>query len=268
MSMLAGKKGLVVGIANERSIAFGCAKAFAAAGAQLAVTYLNDKAERHVRPLAEAVGASRLLRLDVTKDAEMDEVFGELAAGWGHLDFLVHSIAFAPRDDLHGAVLDSSAAGFALAMDVSCHSFVRLARHAAPLMTTGGAMLTVSYYGARKVVTNYGIMGPVKAALEATVRYLAAELGPRDISVNAISPGPIRTRAASGIDQFDALVADAERRSPEQRLATIEEVGATAAFLASPAARAITGTTIHVDGGYHIVGSDISSPHRLAAAAE
>ncbi len=266
--MLAGKKGLVVGIANDKSIAFGCAMAFAAAGAELAVTYLNEKADRHVRPLADKVGSSLVLPLDVTKEGEMERVFDSLGDHWGSLDFLMHSIAFAPRDDLHGEVLNSSAAGFALAMDVSCHSFVRMAHHGAKLMRNGGAMLTVSYYGAEKYIASYGIMGPVKAALESTVRYLAAELGPKNISVNAISPGPIPTRAASGIDHFDVLLADAAGRAPEHRLATIDEVGAAAAFLASPAARSITGTTLHVDAGFHVVGSAVTHPTFVAAAAE
>lgn len=257
LNILAGKKGLVVGIANDKSIAYGCAKAFAAAGAELAVTYLNGKAEKYVRPLADQVGARIFVPLDVTRADQLDSVYAEIARRWGRLDFLLHSIAFAPKEDLHGRVIDSSLDGFLQAMDISCHSFIRLARGAEPLMGAGGAMMTVSYYGARKYIQNYGIMGPVKAALESSVKYLAAELGPKDIAVNAISPGPIRTRAASGIAAFDGLVADAEVRSPEQRLVTIEEVGATATFLASEAARPITGTTIHVDAGFHIVGSAV-----------
>jgi enoyl-[acyl-carrier protein] reductase I len=269
---LAGKKGLVVGIANDKSIAYGCAKAFAAAGAELAVTYLNEKAEKYVRPLAEEVGAKMILPLDVTVPGELETVFAEITEKWGKLDFVLHAIAFAPKEDLHGRIVDSSAEGFARAMDVSCHSFIRMAGLAEPLMKDGGTLLTLSYYGAQKFIQNYGIMGPVKAALESTVQYLAAEMGPRNISVNAISPGPIFTRAASGIANFDSLALDAAKRSPGGRLATIEEVGATAAFVVSPLARAISGMTIQVDAGFHVVGSAVettqsSSLHVMTNAA-
>ena len=250
---LKGLKGLVVGIANQHSIAWGCAEAFRAAGAELAVTYLNAKAEPHVRPLAESVNASIIQALDVEKDAEMAALFDKIEQQWGKLDFVLHSIAFAPLEDLHGAVLDTSREGFARAMDISCHSLIRLARHAAPLMKDGGALLTMSYEGANRVAPHYGIMGLAKASLEAATRALAAELGPKNISVNAISPGPIATRAASGILEFDHLMQDSIEHAPLRRLVTIEEVGALATLLASPAGRGITGDVIVVDGGRHIL---------------
>lgn len=250
---LKGLKGLVVGIANEHSIAWGCAEAFRAAGAELAVTYLNAKAEPHVRPLAESVDAGLVLALDVENDDEMSAVFKKIEQEWGQLDFVLHSIAFAPLDDLHGPVLNTSREGFSRAMDISCHSLIRLARHAAPLMKNGGALLTMSYEGANRVAPHYGIMGLAKAALESATRSLAAELGPQNISVNAISPGPIATRAASGIVDFDHLMKDSVEHAPLRRLVTIEEVGALATLLASPAGRGITGDVIVVDGGRHIL---------------
>lgn len=250
---LQGLKGLVVGIANQNSIAWGCAEAFRAAGAELAITYLNAKAEPHVRPLAESVHASLIEPLDVEDDAQMSQLFEKIAQQWGQLDFVLHSIAFAPLDDLHGAVLNTSREGFARAMDISCHSLIRLARHAAPLMTAGGALLTMSYEGANRVAPNYGIMGLVKAALESATRSLAAELGPKNISVNAISPGPIATRAASGIRDFDQLMQDSIERAPLGRVVTIDEVGALASLLVSPLGRGITGDVIVVDGGRHIL---------------
>ncbi|MBZ4689646.1 MAG: Enoyl-[acyl-carrier-protein] reductase [Cereibacter sp.] len=250
--MLVGKYGLVVGVANAHSIAAGCAAAFANAGAALALTYLNDRSQPHVAAVAEAVGAEMLLPLDLTTPGALEAVFERIAEDWGRLDFLLHSVAFCPKDDLHGRVTDCSAEGFAQAMDISCHSFLRMARLAEPLMKDGGSLMTVSYYGAEKVVDNYNIMGPVKAALEACTRHVAAELGPQGIRANVLSPGPIATRAASGIDHFDALIEDAKTRSPERRLVTIEEVGAVAAFLASDAASGVTGTVTHVDGGRHV----------------
>lgn len=251
--LLAGKTGLVVGIANDKSIAAGCALAFRAAGANLAVTYLNDKARPHVEPVATAAGAELLMPLDVEKDEDMEAVFQAIEARWGRLDFLLHSIAFSPKDDLHGRVVDSSRVGFARAMDVSVHSFVRMARFAEPLMTNGGCLLTVSYYGAEKVVDHYNIMGPVKAALESAMRYMAAELGPAGIRVNALSPGPIETRAASGIAGFESLIEAAKARSPEHKLATIEDVGALATCLVSDYARSVTGNVSYVDAGYHVM---------------
>jgi len=249
--MLKGKRGLVVGIANRDSIAYGVARQLRALGADLAVTYLNGKAERHVRPLAEELGASLFLPLDVEQPGEPEAVFDRIRAEWGSLDFVIHSIAFAPRDDLHGRVIDCSAEGFGQAMRVSCYSLIALSRLAEPLLNPGGAILTMSYYGADKVVANYNLMGPVKAALEATVRYLAAELAPRQVRVFALSPGPLKTRAASGIGHFDELVEAAVARSPAQRLTDIDEVGNVAAFLVSSAASGMTGDTIYVDTGLH-----------------
>ena len=250
---LHGKKGLVVGIANEDSIAWGCARAFRAAGAELAVTWLNEKARPYVEPLAEQLQAPIQMPLDVEQDVQMEAVFDALGARWEHLDFVLHSIAFAPAADLHGRVADSSRAGFARAMDISCHSLARMARLAEPLMQGGGSLLTMSYLGAEEVVANYGLMGPVKAALESSVRYLAAELGPQGIRVNAVSPGPMATRAASGLADFDALLANAAQRAPLRRLVDIDDVGTVCTFLASDAARSITGTTLYVDAGYHIL---------------
>lgn len=253
-SDLQGKKGMVVGIANDKSIAWGCARAFRDAGAELAVTWFNDKARPYVEPLAQQLQATLALPLDVEQPGQLEAVFDAIAQRWGRLDFLLHSIAFAPKSDLHGRVTDSSREGFARAMDISCHSFARMARLAEPLMGRGGSLMTMSYVGAEEVVPDYGLMGPVKAALEASTRYLAAELGPKGIRVNAVSPGPLATRAASGIPNFDALMADAVRRAPLRRLVEIDEVGALCAFLAGDGARAITGSTLYVDAGYHVLG--------------
>jgi len=251
---LQGKKGLVVGIANDKSIAWGCARAFRDAGAELAVTWFNDKARPHVEPLAQQLQADIALPLDVEQPGQLEAVFDAIAQRWGRLDFLLHSIAFAPKSDLHGRVADSSREGFARAMDISCHSFARMARLAEPLMSQGGSLMTMSYVGAEEVIPDYGLMGPVKAALEASTRYLAAELGPKGIRVNAVSPGPLATRAASGIPNFDALMADAVRRAPLRRLVELDEVGAPCTFLAGDGARAITGSTLYVDAGYHVLG--------------
>lgn len=254
MSSLQGKVGLVVGIANDRSIAWGCARAFHAGGAELAVTYLNDMAEPHVRPLAERIGATIVAPLNVEHPGELEAVFAAIDQRWGRLDFLLHSIAFAPKDDLHGRVTDCSREGFLRAMDVSCHSFMRMARLAEPLMSRGGCLLTMTYQGADEVVPSYGLMGPVKAALQSAVRYMAAELGHKGVRVHAVSPGPLPTRAASGIKDFDALLAMARRRAPMQKPVSIDDVGALCAFLVSDAARSLTGSTIHVDGGHSILG--------------
>ncbi|PKU26128.1 enoyl-ACP reductase FabI [Telmatospirillum siberiense] len=250
---LKGKKGLVVGIANDQSIAYGCARQFRALGADLALTYLNEKAVKHVRPLAEELAAEIFLPCDVRVDGELESVFEVIGEKWGKLDFLLHSIAFAPKEDLHGRVVDSSSAGFAMAIDVSCHSFIRMGKLAEPLMTDGGTLLTVSFYGGRKVVEHYNLMGPVKAALEISVKYMAAELGGEGIRVHALSPGPLRTRAASGIDRFDEMLEQAALRAPQHQLVSIEDCGAVAGFLVSDAAKAMTGSTFFVDGGYHIV---------------
>jgi enoyl-[acyl-carrier protein] reductase I len=251
--MLKGKRGLVVGVANADSIAYGCAAKLRAFGADLAITYLNDRAEKHVRPLAEGLGAAIIAPLDVEKPGEPERVFDRIGTEWGGLDFVIHSIAFAPRADLHGRVIDCSAEGFAQAMHVSCWSFLRMARLAEPLMTRGGALVTMSYYGADKVVGNYNMMGPVKAALEASVRYAANELGDKGVRVYAVSPGPLKTRAASGIAQFDELVQMATERAPARRLVDIAEVGRLVAFLVSDAASGMTGDTIYIDAGLHNV---------------
>ncbi len=251
--VLAGRRALVVGVANEHSIAWGCARAFRELGAEVALTYLNEKAKPWVEPLARSIEAPLLLPLDVEKQDELDAVFERVAADWGRLDILVHSIAWAPKDDLQGGLLNCSAQGFARAMDVSCHSFVRMARLAAPLMTEGGTMFAMSYVGAEKVVDNYNVMGPVKAALEASCRYLAFELGHRGIRVHPISPGPLKTRAASGLKDFDLLLSEAAEKAPIGELVDVMDVGYTCAFLATPFARRITGGTIYVDGGVHVV---------------
>jgi enoyl-[acyl-carrier protein] reductase I len=244
---------LVVGVANEDSIAWGCARAFREMGADIALTYLNDKALPHVEPLARQVEASILMPLNVEDDAQMDALFARITADWGRLDSFVHSIAFAPKADLQGGLLNSSAAGFARAMDVSCHSFIRMARRAVPLMTHGGTMFAMSYDGANRVVPNYNLMGPVKAALEASCRYLAHELGPQGIRVHAISPGPLKTRAASGLKDFDVLLTEAAGRAPLGELVDIMDVGFATAYLATPYARRLSGNTVYVDGGVHIM---------------
>jgi len=251
---LDGKKGLVLGIANEGSIAYACAEAFKFLGADLAITYLNEKAKPYVEPIAEKLDAPIFLPCDVTKEGELEAVFEAIDNQWGKIDFALHSIAFAPRDDLHGRLVDCSAEGFTKAMDVSCHSFLRMARLSEPLMTDGGTLFAMSFYGAEKVVNRYNLMGPVKAALESCCRYLAAELGPKGIRVHAISPGPIKTRAASGIAEFDEMLDDAASRAPAGQLVTIEDVGMVCASLATPADRLLTGATIYIDGGYHIMG--------------
>ncbi len=251
--VLNGRKALVVGVANDSSIAWGCAKAFHELGAQVAITYLNAKARPHVEPLARAVDAPLFLPLDVAVPGQLETVFEAIAQQWGELDILVHSIAFAPKDDLQGGLLNCSAEGFAKAMDVSCHSFVRMARLAAPLMMSGGTMFAMSYHGANKVVPTYSVMGPVKAALEACCRYLAFELGGNGIRVHAISPGPLKTRAASGLKDFDLLLTEAAQRAPIGELVDIMDVGFTCAYLATPYARRVSGGTVYVDGGVNIM---------------
>ncbi|HXX12441.1 MAG TPA: enoyl-ACP reductase FabI, partial [Burkholderiales bacterium] len=207
--VLKGKKALVVGIANEYSIAYGCASAFRELGADLAITYLNEKAKAYVEPLARELEAPIFMPLDVSKAGELEAVFERVGKDWGNLDIVVHSIAWAPKDDLQGGLLNCSAEGFSRAMDISCHSFIRMARLAAPLMKEGGSLFAMSYHGAQKVVANYNVMGPIKAALEAACRYLAYELGPKGIRVHPISPGPLKTRAASGLKDFDLLLNEA-----------------------------------------------------------
>ena len=251
--ILSGKKVLVVGVANDASIAYGCAKAFRELGAEVAITYLNEKARPHVEPLAKELEAPIFLPLDVSVPGQLEAVFDAIRRSWGRLDVLVHSIAFAPKEDLQGGLLNCSAEGFSKAMDVSCHSFVRMAKLAAPLMTEGGTMFAMSYYGANKVVANYNVMGPVKAALEACCRYLAFELGGQNIRVHAISPGPLKTRAASGLKDFEALLNEAAQRAPLGELVDIMDVGYTCAFLATPYAKRLSGSTLYVDGGVNIM---------------
>lgn len=250
---LKGKKALVVGVANDQSIAYGCAKAFHELGADLAVTYLNEKSRKFVEPLASGLKAPIFMPLDVATPGELEAVFEKIEKKWGKLDILVHSIAFAPKEDLQGGLLDCSAEGFKVAMDISCHSFVRMAKLAAPLMKDGGSMFAMSYYGAQKVVANYNVMGPVKAALEASCRYLAYELGPQKIRVHAISPGPLKTRAAGGLKDFDLLLAKAARKAPVGELVDIMDVGFACAYLATPYARRLSGETLFVDGGVNIM---------------
>jgi enoyl-[acyl-carrier protein] reductase I len=251
--LLQGKRGLVVGIANDQSIAWGCARAFRAFGAELAVTYLNDKARKYVEPLCKALEAPIVMPLDMRVEGQLEAVFDRIRKDWGRLDFLVHSIAFSPKEALQGRVVDVERDGFLTTMDISCWSFIRMAHLAEPLMKRGGTLFTMSYYGAERVVKNYNIMGVAKAALEASVRYLAAELGPKGIRVHAISPGPLATRAASGIPEFDALLDKAKAKAPARQLVTIDDVGAAVAFLAHDAARLMTGETLYIDGGYHII---------------
>jgi enoyl-[acyl-carrier protein] reductase I len=251
--LLHGKKGLIVGIANSRSIAWGCARAFRAFGAELAITYLNEKARPHVEPLAREVEAPFFMPMDVMSEGQLEAVFEQIGSQWGELDFLVHSIAFSTKDALGGRVTDVPRAGFQTTMDVSVWSFIRMAHLAEPLMKNGGSLFTMTYYGSQAVVENYNIMGVAKAALESATRYIAAELGPKGIRVHAISPGPLATRAASGIPEFDALLEKAKVKAPSRALVDIDDVGAACAFLAHDAARLITGQVLYVDGGYHIV---------------
>lgn len=250
---LRGKRGLVVGIANEHSIAYGCARAARDAGAELAITYLNDKARPFVQPLAEQLQATMLMPCDVSVPQQLQAVFDRIASEWGRLDFVLHSIAFAPREDLHARLIDCSDRGFGVAMDISCHSFIRMARLSLPLMPAGGSLQTISYFGADRVVEHYNLMGPVKAALEATVRCLAADLAAQDIHVHALSAGPVMTRAASGIDHFDELIDEVRERTPAHRLVDIEQVGRVSAFLASAAAQPLTGSVTYADMGFHVV---------------
>jgi len=251
--LLEGKRGLIVGIANEQSIAWGCAKAFRALGAEVAVTYLNDKARKFVEPLAQELESEIFMPLNLSVDSEIELVFEQIKQRWGRLDYLVHSIAFSPKEALQGRVVDVNRSGFLTTMDVSCWSFIRMAHFAEPLMTDGGTIFTMTYYGSQMVVENYNIMGVAKAALECAVRYLAAELGPKRIRVHAISPGPLATRAASGIPEFDALLDKAKAKAPARCLVSIDDVGVATAFLAHDAARLITGATLYVDGGYHVI---------------
>jgi len=249
---LQGRVGIVTGLANDNSIACGCARALAGQGAECIVTYASEKAERFVMPLAERMGNPEYQLVDVQDDASLEALFERARARWGRLDFVIHSVAFAPLEELHGRLADTSRDGFSLAMDVSCHSFVRMARRAEPLMANGGSLIGMTYHGAHQAVDNYNLMGPVKAALEASTRYLATELGPQGIRVNTVSPGPIRTRAASGLKDFEDLAGDAEAHAPLRRLVTVDEVGQMVAYLVSDAGAALTGGTHYVDGGHHV----------------
>ena len=251
--LLEGKRGLIVGIANENSIAWGCAKAFRAFGAELAVTYLNDKAKKYVEPLARQIDSAILMPLEVRTPGEMEAVFDRIEKEWGELDFVVHSIAFSPKEALQGRVVDVQREGFLTTMDVSCWSFIRMAHLAEPLMKKGGTLFTMTFYGSQMVVEHYNIMGVAKAALESAVRYMAAELGPKGIRVHAISPGPLATRAASGIPEFDELLEKARTKAPARSLVSIDDVGVATAFLAHDAAKLMTGDTVYIDGGYHII---------------
>ncbi len=253
MINLQGKKGIIFGVANDKSIAFGCADVLRKLGAELCLTYLNEKAKPHVEPLAEHLGAKLFLPCNVAQPGELESVFDSVQKEWGDIDFLIHSIAWSPLDELHGQLLDSTSEGFCKAMDISCHSFIRMAKLSKPLMPDGGTLLTMSYHGAERVVENYNMMGPIKAALDSSVRYLAAELGKHQIRVHSLSPGPMPTRAASGIQAFDKLMDDAITRSPLHRLGTPEDVGNMAAFLISEQASALTGNLMHIDAGHHLM---------------
>lgn len=250
---LAGKKGLITGIANDKSIAFAVAKAVRDLGAEIAVTYQNDKTAKYTHPLADALGARIFEKLDVTQPGSLEAVIEKCGAEFGQIDFAIHSMAFCEADDLHGRVIDTSEAGFDAAMNISCHSFLRMAKALEPLMSEGGSLITMSYLGAERVVRNYGVMGIIKAALESAVRYMAYDLGPKGIRVFAVSPGPIMTRAASGIANFNQLLESDAVKAPLGRTVTIDEVGALVGFLCSSGSSGMTGQTIYVDAGAHIV---------------
>ena len=253
-TLMTGKRGLIMGVANNRSIAWGIAKACAAQGAEMAFTYQGDALKKRVEPLAAEIGSSIVLPCDVTDAASMDAVFATLQKSWGRLDFLVHAIAYADKAELDGRYVDTTEGNFTKSLMISCYSFTALAQRAEKLMTNGGSMLTLSYYGAEKVMPHYNVMGVAKAALEASVRYLAADLGKQNIRVNAISAGPIKTLAASGISDFRYILKWNEYNSALRRTVTIEEVGASGMYLLSDLGRAVTGEIHHVDAGYHVQG--------------
>jgi enoyl-[acyl-carrier protein] reductase I len=253
-SLMAGKRGLVMGVANDRSIAWGIAQACAAQGAELAFTFQGEALEKRVRPLAATLGVKHVLPADVTAPASLDAVFETLGREWGSIDFVVHAIAYSDKEELKGLYVDTTRANFQRTMDISCFSFTDLCRRAAPLMPAGGSLLTLSYYGAERVMPHYNVMGVAKAALEASVRYLAADLGPRGIRVNAISAGPIKTLAASGIGDFRYILKWNELNAPLRRNVSIEEVGGAGLYLLSDLGKGVTGETHHVDCGYHVVG--------------
>ncbi len=252
--LMAGKKGLVMGVANDRSLAWGIARVLASHGAELAFTYQGDALGRRVAPLADSLGSDFVMPCDITDSASLEDVFATIKDKWGSLDFVVHAIAYSDRTQLKGRYVDTTTENFAMTMDVSCYSFTAVCRHAEPLMTGGGSLLTLTYYGAEKVVPHYNVMGVAKAALEASVRYLAVDLGSSDIRVNAISAGPVKTLAASGIGDFRYILKWNEYNSPLKRNVTIDEVGGGALFLLSDLSRAVTGEIHHIDCGYHVVG--------------
>lgn len=253
-NLLKGKKALIIGIANDESIAYGCASMLKSAGADIAITYLNAKSKQYIDKIATELQPSIYMPCDVTTDNDLNNLFHEIEKNWQNIDIIVHSIAFAPKEDLHGPIVNSSKEGFLLAMDISCHSFLRIAKLAKPLMKNGGSLFAMSFYGAQKVVENYNLMGPVKAALEACVRYMAVELGESHIRVIAISPGPVKTRAASGIGHFDHLMENSLHKAPLHTLVNISEVGAMVTYLSTDYAKNITGETIYIDAGYHLLG--------------
>lgn len=252
--LMQGKRGLIMGVANGKSLAWGISKAVADHGAELAFTYQGEALEKRVRPLAEEVGSSIVLPCDVTDAASMDETFAAIEKEWGELDFLVHAIGFSDKNELRGRYVDTTPQNFAMTMDISCYSFTAVAQRAEKLMGDGGSLLTLSYYGAEKVVPHYNVMGLAKAALETSVKYIAKDLGPRNIRVNAISAGPIKTLAASGIGDFRYILKWNELNSPLRRNVTIEDVGSAALYLLSDLAAGVTGEVHHVDAGYHVVG--------------
>lgn len=249
---LHGLRGVVLGVANDHSIAAATVRALHASGARVVASCLNEKAEPYARQVTDPLGVA-LLRCDVEQPGALENFVQQAAEQLGGFDFVVHSIAWAPLQDLHGPVMDSSREGFARAMTVSCHSFAELARLAVPHMSAGGSLVTMTYHGAEEVVPHYGLMGPVKAALESMVRYLASELGPQQIRVHAVSPGPVPTRAASGIEDFDALMREVAQKSPLRRLVTTEEIAQLTRFLCGPESSGMTGQTIYVDGGYFMM---------------
>lgn len=253
-SLMAGKRGLIMGVANDRSIAWGIARSLAEQGAELAFTYQGDALKKRIDPLAASIGSSLVIPCDVSKENGVEEAFSELQKHWDSLDFVVHAIGFSDKDELKGKYIQTSRRNFLNSMDISCYSFTEVARHAAPMMTNGGSLLTLSYYGAEKVMPHYNVMGLVKAALEASVRYLAVDLGGDNIRVNGISAGPIKTLAASGIGDFRYILKWNQYNSPLKRNTSLEDVGGSALYLLSDLSSGVTGEILHVDSGYHVVG--------------
>jgi enoyl-[acyl-carrier protein] reductase I len=263
---MAGKRGLIMGVANDRSIAWGIAQSLASQGAELAFTYQGEAFKKRVIPLVEPLRPAALVDCDVTQPGSLDAAFAELGSAWGHLDFVVHAIAFSDKEQLKGRYVDTTPDNFTMTMNVSCYSFTAVAQRAERLMPNGGSLLTLTYYGAEKVMPHYNVMGVAKAALEASVRYLAEDLGKKNIRVNAVSAGPIKTLAASGIGDFRYILKWNELNSPLRRTVTTNEVGDTALFLLSDLARGITGEILHVDAGYHIVGMKAEDAPDIAVA--